>query len=83
MTLQQAEFTVHEFEKMTVIQSAEVVPNIDGDYSVLVTAIFRDLSIAAKALGIFSGRGKLRRGCSVLRPTKVAPDAFAGRVMLL
>jgi hypothetical protein len=52
MTLQQAEFTVHEFEKMTVIQSAEVVPNIDGDYSVLVTAIFRDLSIAAKALGI-------------------------------
>ena len=34
MTLQQAEFTVHEFEKMTVIQSAEVVPNIDGDYRV-------------------------------------------------
>lgn len=52
MTLQEAEFTVHEFKKVTVIQSAEVVPNIDGDYSVLVTAIFRDLSIAAKALGI-------------------------------
>jgi hypothetical protein len=34
-------------------ESGEVVPNIDGDYSVLVTAIFRDLSIAAKALGIF------------------------------
>ena len=52
MTLQEAEFIVHEFKKVTVIQSAEVVPNIDGDYSVVVTAIFRDLSIAAKTLGI-------------------------------
>ena len=37
MTLQEAEFIANEFNKLTSIQSAEVVPNVDGDYSVLVT----------------------------------------------
>ena len=37
MTLQEAEFIANEFNKLTSVQSAEVVPNVDGDYSVLVT----------------------------------------------
>jgi hypothetical protein len=37
MTLQEAEFIANEFNKLTSVQSAEVVPNMDGYYSVLVT----------------------------------------------
>jgi hypothetical protein len=37
MTLQEAEFIATEFNKLTSVQSAEVVPNMDGYYSVLVT----------------------------------------------
>ena len=37
MTLQEAEFIANEFNKLTSVQSAEVVPNVDGYYSVLVT----------------------------------------------
>ena len=37
MTLQEAEFIANEFTKLTSVQSAEVVPNVDDDYSVLVT----------------------------------------------
>ena len=49
MTLPEAEFIANEFNKFTSVQSAEVVPNVGGDYSVLVTrtdgrrAISRDL----------------------------------------
>ena len=58
MTLQEAEFIANEFNKLTSVQSAEVVPNVDGDYSVLVTrtdgsrAISRDLDIANDAHAI-------------------------------
>jgi len=37
MTLQEAEFIANEFNNLTSVRSAEVVPNVDGDYSVLVT----------------------------------------------
>ena len=37
MTLQEAEFIANEFNKFTSVQAAEVVSNVDGDYSVLVT----------------------------------------------
>jgi len=37
MTLQEAEFIANEFNKLTSVQSAEVVPNVDGYYSVLIT----------------------------------------------
>jgi hypothetical protein len=37
MTLPEAEFIADEFNKFTSVQSAEVVPNVCGDYSVLVT----------------------------------------------
>jgi hypothetical protein len=49
MTFQEADFVANEFNKLTSVLSAEVVPNVDGDYSVLVTrtdgrrAISRDL----------------------------------------
>ena len=33
MTLPEAEFIANEFNKFTSVQSAEVVPNVDGDYS--------------------------------------------------
>ena len=55
MALPEAEFTANEFNKFTAVQSAEVVPNVDGDYSVLVTrtdgrrAISRDLDAANDA----------------------------------
>ena len=55
MTLQEAEFIANEFNKFTSVQSAEVVPNVGGDYSVLVTrgdgrrAISRDLDAANDA----------------------------------
>ena len=32
MTLPEAEFTANEFNEFTAVQSAEVVPNVDGDY---------------------------------------------------
>jgi hypothetical protein len=37
MTLQEAEFIANEFNKLTSVQSAEVVPNVDDYYSVFVT----------------------------------------------
>src|SRR5258708_27146633 len=55
MTLPEAEFIANEFNKFTAVQSAEVVPNVGGDYSVLVTrtdgrrAISRDLEAANDA----------------------------------
>jgi len=58
MTLQEAEFVANEFNKFTSVLSAEVVPNVDGDYSVLVTrtdgrrAISRDLDTADEALTV-------------------------------
>ena len=58
MTLQEAEFIANEFNKLTSVQSAEVVPNVGGDYSVLVTrtdgsrAISRDLDTANDAHAI-------------------------------
>ncbi|MGA8655679.1 MAG: hypothetical protein WB586_05975 [Chthoniobacterales bacterium] len=58
MTLQEAEFVANEFNKSTSVLSAEVVPNVDGDYSVLVTrtdgrrAISRDLGTADEALAV-------------------------------
>ena len=36
MTLPEAEFIANEFNKFASVQSAEVVPNVGGDYSVLV-----------------------------------------------
>src|SRR5260370_9636028 len=36
MTLPEAEFIANEFNKFTSVQSAEVVPNVGGDYSELV-----------------------------------------------
>jgi hypothetical protein len=58
MTLQEAEFIANEFNNLTSVQSAEVVPNMDGDYSVLVTrtdgrrAVSRDLDAADGALTV-------------------------------
>ena len=58
MTLQEAEFIANEFNKLTSIQSAEVVPDMDGDYSVLVTrtdgrrAVSCDLDTADGALTV-------------------------------
>jgi len=58
MTLQEAEFIANEFNKLTSVQSAEVVPNVDGDYSVLITrtdgrrAVFCDLDTADGALRV-------------------------------
>jgi hypothetical protein len=55
MTLPEAEFIANEFNKFTSVQSAEVVPNVGCDYSVLVTrtdgrrAISRDLDTANDA----------------------------------
>ena len=55
MTLPEAEYIANEFNKFTSVQSAEVVPNVGGDYSVLVTrrdgrrAISRDLDAANDA----------------------------------
>ena len=58
MTLQEVEFIANEFNKLTSVQSAEVVPNMDGDYSVLVTrtdgrrAVSCDLDTADGALTV-------------------------------
>jgi hypothetical protein len=58
MTLQEAESIANEFDKLTSVESAEVVPNVSGDYSVLVTrtdgrrAISCDLDAADEALTV-------------------------------
>ena len=58
MTHHEAEFIANEFNKLTSVQSAEVVSNVDGDYSVLVTrtdgrrAISHDLDTADEALAV-------------------------------
>jgi len=51
MTLDDAESIVYEFRKLTLVESAEVVANINGDWSVRLIAIFRDSSIASRVLG--------------------------------
>jgi hypothetical protein len=63
MTLQEAEFIANEFNKLTSVQSAEVVPNVDGDYSVLITrtdgrrAVSCDLDTADGALRVVKIEG--------------------------
>ena len=58
MTLPEAEFIANEFNKFTSVLSAEVVPNVGGDYGVLVTrtdgrrAISSDLEAANDAHAI-------------------------------
>jgi hypothetical protein len=51
MTLTDAESIVDEFNKLTLVESAEVVANIDGDCSLRLIATFRDSSVASKVLG--------------------------------
>jgi hypothetical protein len=63
MTLQEAEFIENEFNKLTSVQSAEVVPNVDGDYGVLITrtdgrrAVSCDLDTADGALTVVKIEG--------------------------
>ena len=58
MTLPEAEFIANEFNKFTSVLSAEVVPNVGGDYGVLVTrtdgrrAISSDIEAANDAHAI-------------------------------
>lgn len=49
--LGEAKSVVAEFSKLAILESAEIVPNAQGDWSVRLTATFRDLSIASKVLG--------------------------------
>ncbi|MGA8655350.1 MAG: hypothetical protein WB586_04315 [Chthoniobacterales bacterium] len=51
MTLKDAKLIADEFRKLTLVESAEVVANIDGHWSVRLIAIFRNSSIASKVLG--------------------------------
>jgi hypothetical protein len=51
MTLTDAESIVDEFNKLTLVEYAEVVAKSEGDCSVRLTATFRDSSIASKVLG--------------------------------
>jgi hypothetical protein len=51
MTLKDAELIADEFRKLTLVESAEVVANTDGHWSVRLIAIFRNSSIAYKVLG--------------------------------
>ena len=51
MDLEEAKLVVEELSKLALVESAEVVPNSQGDWSVRLTATFRDLSIASKVLG--------------------------------
>lgn len=61
MTFPEAEFSANEFNKFTSVQSAEVVPNVGGGYSVLVTrtdgrrAISRDLETVNDAHAVLQG----------------------------
>jgi hypothetical protein len=49
--LREAKLVVEEFNKLALIDSAAVVANSEGDWSIRITATFRDLSIASKVLG--------------------------------
>ena len=51
MNLKNAELIIEEFNKLALVESAEVVANSEGDWSVRVTATFGDSSIACKILG--------------------------------
>jgi hypothetical protein len=51
MTLKDAKLIADEFRKLTLVESAEVVANIDGHWSVRLTAILRNSSVASKILG--------------------------------
>ena len=67
MTLPEAEYIANEFNKFTSVQSAEVVPNVGGDYSVLVTrtdgrrAISPDLNAANAAMQLSRLKNPTRR----------------------
>ena len=51
MNLKNAELIIEEFNKLALVESAEVVPNSEGDWSVRIIATFSDSSIACKVLG--------------------------------
>ena len=51
MNLKNAELITEEFNKLALVESAEVVPNSEGDWSVRIIATFSDSSIACKVLG--------------------------------
>jgi hypothetical protein len=51
MNLESAESIVEQFKELGLVESAEVVANRKGDWSVRVTATFRDSSVASKVLG--------------------------------
>jgi hypothetical protein len=51
MNLNNAEWITEEFNKLALVESAEVVLNSEGDWSVRITATFGDSSIACKVLG--------------------------------
>ena len=51
MNLKKAELIVEEFNKVALVESAEVVLNSEGDWSIRITATFRDLSMASRVLG--------------------------------
>jgi hypothetical protein len=67
MTLPGSRIIANEFNKLTSVQSAEVVPNVGGDYSVLVTrtdggrAISRDLDAANDAYAALRLENPTRR----------------------
>jgi hypothetical protein len=49
--LREAKLVVEEFHKLALVESAEVVLNSEGDWSIRITATFRDSSIASRVLG--------------------------------
>ena len=51
MDLREAKLVVEEFHKLALVESAEVVLNSEGDWSIRITATFRDSSIASRVLG--------------------------------
>jgi hypothetical protein len=51
MNLENAESIVAEFNKLTLVESAEAVANIEGDCIVRLIASFRNSSVASKVLG--------------------------------
>jgi hypothetical protein len=51
MNLENAESIVEEFKKLALVDSAEVVANSEGGWSMRLIATFRNSSIASKVLG--------------------------------
>ena len=62
MNLESAESIAEEFKKLALVESAEVVANSKGDWSVRLTATFRDASITSKVLGTARPKKTLARG---------------------